>query len=169
MGDNYFINTLRALVCKSQHIERILVSQAYSNIGIYTLKFYKAGKWRYVHIDDYIPCRHSGRVQYCRNVNPNETFAMLFEKGYAKLHGCYEAIAYGLIEKSFFDTTSSFTTVLRGETYAPEDICDTVWNHLYKAQQLNQLTVCGRFVPDPYSEEHGDRKGILLDHVYQIV
>jgi len=49
------------------------------------MKFYKAGKWRYVHIDDHIPCRQSGKVHYTRNANPNETFAILIEKAYAKL------------------------------------------------------------------------------------
>jgi hypothetical protein len=40
---------------------------------------------RYVHIDDRIPCRQSGRVHFSRNSDPNETFAMLIEKAYAKV------------------------------------------------------------------------------------
>ena len=81
------------------------MSSANARFGIYTFKFYKAGAWRYVHVDDRIPCRQSGRVNFARNEDPNETFAMLIEKAYAKLHGCYEALIHGLSEKVMLDLT----------------------------------------------------------------
>lgn len=81
------------------------MSSRYSDQGFYTFKFNKAGKWRYVHIDDRIPCRQSGRVHFCRNDNPNETFGMLMEKAYAKLHGCYESLVYGTMENTLRDLT----------------------------------------------------------------
>jgi len=133
------------------------------------MKFFKAGRWRYVHIDDYIPCRVSGRVHFCRNADPNETFAMLIEKAYAKLHGCYEAIAYGLIEKALIDTTSGSVLTLRSERILAEDICDVMWRSLSDAMTSDRLAVCGRFVPDPYSEENNDRKGITLGQLYQVI
>lgn len=52
---------------------------------------------------------------------------MLIEKAFAKLHGCYEAIAYGLIEKAFLETTGGSTVTFRAEALLPEDICDTVF------------------------------------------
>lgn len=169
LGDSYFINTLRALACFPRCIQRLIVCEEFAKLGIYTIKFFKAGKWRYVHIDDYIPCRVSGRVHFCRNADPNETFAMLIEKAYAKLHGCYEAIAYGLIEKAIIDCTSGSVRTLRSERILPEDICDIVWSSLTTAMTTGSLAVCGRFVPDPYSEENNDRKGIILGQLYQIV
>ena len=77
LGDNYFVNALKLLACRPKQITKLLVSERFAKKGIYTFKFYKAGSWRYVHIDDRIPCRQSGRVHYARNENPNETFAML--------------------------------------------------------------------------------------------
>eukprot|EP01041_Mallomonas_annulata_P011157 gene11157-23318_t len=116
LGNSYFINSLRYLACEPKYIERLLVSDKYAHKGIYTIKFCKNGKWRYVHIDDRIPCRQSGAIHFCRNVNINETFAMLFEKAYAKLHGCYEAIVYGLIEHCMRDLTpSADVNVFRSE------------------------------------------------------
>jgi hypothetical protein len=78
-------------------------------------------QWRYVHIDDRIACRQSGRVHFCRNHTSNETFVMLLEKAYAKLHGCYEALLHGLIEKCLQDlTASAHVKVLRKELLNPD-------------------------------------------------
>jgi calpain-12 len=87
LGDNHFISALRVLACEPKNIKRLIVSDRYATLGLYTVKFNKAGKWRYVHIDDRFPCRQSGRIHFCRNINPNETYAMILEKAYAKLHG----------------------------------------------------------------------------------
>ncbi len=84
LGNVYFVNALRILSTQKGCLKRLIVSDAYASKGIYTLKFNKAGKWRYVHIDDRIPCRMSGRVNFTRNLHPNETFAMIIEKAYAK-------------------------------------------------------------------------------------
>lgn len=46
-------------------------------------------QWRYVHIDDRIPCDRKGRPIYAHGKDVNETWVMLLEKAYAKLHGCY--------------------------------------------------------------------------------
>jgi hypothetical protein len=98
LGNKYFINALRLIAGNPKLINRCLISDTYASRGIYTCKFYKAGRWRYVHVDDRIPCRPCGAVNFCRNKNPNEIFAMIIEKAYAKLHGCYEAICFGLVE-----------------------------------------------------------------------
>lgn len=109
IGNSYFVNGLRLFSCRSSYVNRLLVSDKHAHKGIYTFKIFKCGRWRYVHIDDRIPCRMSGKVQYCRNDNPNETFAMLLEKAYAKLHGCYEALACGSISKCMMDMLPGIT------------------------------------------------------------
>ena len=97
-------------------------------------------QWRYVHIDDRLPCRMSGRIHFCRNVNPNETFAMLFEKAYAKLHGCYEAIVYGSVDVTLRDMMpAAHVGTIKCDRIPPEGediyICnDThiiVWSYIY--------------------------------------
>ena len=163
LGDQYFINALRLMCCQPKFIQRLLVSDKYARQGLYTLKFCKAGKWRYVHIDDRIPCRQSGRVNFCRNQDKNETFAMLLEKAYAKLHGCYEAIAFGLVEKVLQETTSSAAVqCFRLDRMRLNTICDDVWDILERGVASNQLIGCGRFIPDPYGESPLKRKGLTL-------
>jgi hypothetical protein len=42
----------------------LLLMCRHADIGLYTLKFYKQGAWRYVHIDDAVPCTRAG-MHYC--------------------------------------------------------------------------------------------------------
>ena len=60
---------------------------------------------RYVHVDDLVPCNRAGRVHYARTFEPNETWLMLAEKAYAKLHGCYENLTLGSLESGLRDMT----------------------------------------------------------------
>lgn len=46
---------------------------------------------------------------------------MLLEKAYAKLHGCYESLLHGLLEKCLYDLTASANVrVLRKELLSPD-------------------------------------------------
>ena len=50
------------LATQPEYLSRNFVSEKNKGKGIYTLKFYKFGKWRYVHIDDRIPCDRKGEL-----------------------------------------------------------------------------------------------------------
>jgi hypothetical protein len=163
LGDKYLIAAMSLLSCDMKYLKRLIVSTKYAEKGLYTLKFYKAGKWRYVHIDDYIPCRQSGKVHFCRNANPNETFAMLIEKAYAKLHGCYEALSYGLIEKVVQDLTpASGAECLRIDRFSKRTVCDDIWEKVEKSLATGSLVGVGRFVEDAFAENPNQRQGITL-------
>jgi hypothetical protein len=163
LGDKYFITAMTLLSCDVKYLKRLIVSSKYADKGLYTLKFYKTGKWRYVHIDDYIPCRQSGKVHFCRNANPNETYAMLIEKAYAKLHGCYEALSYGLIEKGLQDLTpASGAECIRFERLNKRTICDELWEKMENALARESLVACGRFVADAFAENPAIRQGTTL-------
>ncbi|KAH8071015.1 calcium-dependent cysteine-type endopeptidase [Aureococcus anophagefferens] len=55
----------------------ILVSSALWKKGIYTVKFFKAGKWRYVHADDKIPCDRGVGPHFARSCDANEAWVMV--------------------------------------------------------------------------------------------
>jgi hypothetical protein len=170
MRNQYFINALRLLACKPDYLRYLLVSEKYAHRGIYTFKFFKAGKWRYVFIDDFIACFPSGKVYFSRNVNPNETFVMLLEKAYAKLYGCYEAIACGMINKSIEELTfGSHASFKRIDRIPLRTVCDEVWDIVEKYVKEDRLIGCGRFIRDSYSESPSLHQGINLACVYQIV
>ena len=173
LGNAYLINALRLLAAvqnEGKQIMRLLVSDKYAAAGMYTFKFFKAGRWRYVHIDDLIPCRQSGRVNFCRNVDPNETFAMLLEKAYAKLHGCYEAIVHGLTEKVLGDLTpGGHTRCHRNERANLDNVCDKAWEFVEKGLAGGHSLGCSKCLPDPYCEKLSDRQGITVGVMYQIM
>lgn len=62
-------------------------------------------QWRYVHIDDRIPCDRKGRPIYAHGKDVNETWVMILEKAYAKLHGCYDNLKTGYIDYGLRDLT----------------------------------------------------------------
>ena len=170
VGDSYFINAIRLLACHREYLSRIIVSDKYASQGLYTFKFSKLGKWRYVHIDDTIPCRPSGKVNFCRNVDSNEVFAMLLEKAYAKLYGCYEALIFGFIEQSLSDFfPGCYIRTIRSEDLMDENACDILWDVIESAMLEKKLVGCGRFISNPYGENVRDRQGLAINYMYEIV
>ena len=81
------------------------MSSRHASIGLYTIKFYKHGNWKYVHIDDRLPLNAAREPKYAHCKNESETWVMLLEKAYAKLHGCYENLASGWIDYGLRDLT----------------------------------------------------------------
>lgn len=170
LGNRYFVNALRLLACYPHYIKRLLVSEKYKDRGMYTIKFFKEGKWRYVHIDDRIPCTLSNKVNFSRNRNPNELFVMLIEKAYAKLHGCYEAIANGLIDKVLQELCAgAHVDCIRLNTIKSSQVCDQTWELIERSLNENRPVGCARAIQFPYADNPTNRKGITLGCMYQVI
>lgn len=76
--------------------------------GLYCFSFFKNSKWRYVIIDDKLPFSKDSSepsfvFAHCRE--HRELWVPLIEKGYAKLHSCYEALVSGSINDGLVDMT----------------------------------------------------------------
>lgn len=80
-----FCSALSVLTTHKGLLKNIMVSDEHASRGLYTVKFSKSGLWRYVHVDDRIPCTLDGRALYAKSSNANEVWVMLVEKAYAKL------------------------------------------------------------------------------------
>lgn len=79
--------------------------------GMYVMRFFKDYEWRYVIIDDRIPCYKKDYgttkdIVFGHNTNPNEFWVPLIEKAYAKIHNCYEALISGFIDDGLADMTA---------------------------------------------------------------
>lgn len=76
----------------------------YRDKGLYVFRFFKEFRWRYVIIDDRIPCMSNTPVfGSCSQLH--EMWVPLIEKAYAKIHGCYEALVSGFIDDALSDMT----------------------------------------------------------------
>ena len=100
LGNRWFLNALTPLLNRVDVLARCFVSKRYAAKGLYTLKLFKEGRWRYVHVDDTIPCDMAGQPLFSKSSNPNAVWIMLLEKAYAKMHGCYEKLATGVVEEA---------------------------------------------------------------------
>ena len=105
LGNRWFLNALAPLLNRVDVLARCFVSKRHAAKGLYTVKIFKEGRWRYVHVDDTIPCDMSGQPLFSMSFNPNAIWIMLLEKAYAKIHGCYEKLATGVVEEAMRDLT----------------------------------------------------------------
>jgi hypothetical protein len=103
----WLIGACAVLATKPELCKALFVSDQdnFGVKGLYTLRFFKCGLPRFVHVDDRVPCNRAGRVHYSHTHEPNETWLQLVEKAYAKLHGCYENLTYGGVDRGLRDLT----------------------------------------------------------------
>ncbi len=106
LGDCWFLSAVACVAPRRELIRALFASTEYSQKGIYTLRFFKHGKWKLVSIDDRIPCTPNGRPLYAHGSQPHETWVMLLEKAYAKINGrCYQNLNRGSISYALKDLT----------------------------------------------------------------
>ena len=175
LGNLWLVNALTTLAVDKNFsaFKNLLVSDKYANRGLYTFRIYKNNKWRYLHIDDRIPCTRSGLPYFTYCKDNNYTYAMLLEKVYAKLHGCYENLTGGRIEEGLKDLTT--TTVmainmneLQGEKGIPEankegplfDLLNKcITNKYIMSASLNRIK----------DKDMSTSTGLLPTHAYPII
>ena len=89
----------------------ISAAKQYSERDIYHIKFCTAGWYKWVIVDGYFPCQpiaKPGQTGFCFAKNkesPDELWVSVIEKGYAKIHGGYEHIQWGLSTVGIPDLT----------------------------------------------------------------
>lgn len=75
-----------------------------SRYGMYVFRFYKNCNWKYVIIDDRLPSNYMNlnnkKLVFSNCKNPQEFWAPLIEKAYAKLHNCYQALNSGYVDNA---------------------------------------------------------------------
>lgn len=134
IGDCWFIGALSVLATQDQYIrgsfkpskeamEEIDDAEAKAmgeavyppmfhylrSYGMYVIRFFKNYKWRWVIIDDRLPCDNSGysgpELIFAKCKNKHELWVPIIEKAYAKIHNCYEALISGFVDDALTDMT----------------------------------------------------------------
>jgi hypothetical protein len=75
-----------------EDIRGMISPDVVSSVGVYTVRFFIDGKWRYVVVDDFLPVKTSGEWSFCAPGTGDCFWPCILEKAVAKLHGCYQAI-----------------------------------------------------------------------------
>lgn len=171
LGDCWFLSALSVLATRPALVKRLIVSDAHAKShGIYTLKISKAGKWRYVFIDDRIPCHMNAKPLYAKSLDPNETWVMIIEKAYAKLHGTYQALVEGWCDYALRDLTGAATMKWKFDdpAIASKLKNNTLWKELFQLKEEGSLLGCSNAV-DAASAGSSASVGLLSGHAYSIL
>ena len=159
----WFVGACAVLSTKPELCKALFVSDPdnFGSKGFNTLRFFKCGLPRFVHIDDRVPCNRAGRVHYAHTYEPNEMWLQLVEKAYAKLHGCYENLTYGGVDRGLRDLTGwpSFKHAL--EPSAEGKLWELLRGYMDQPRWLMALE---------YAEDEGTPgDGVLAKHAYAIL
>lgn len=87
--------------------------QMLEKLGVYVIKFFKNGRWRYVMVDDRLPASKEMGLIYAKSSNASNLWVSLIEKAYAKLHRCYQALNSGYVNEIMTDFTGMDTLQMK--------------------------------------------------------
>ena len=94
LGNCYFLSSLAALTEVPQRIKNLFVNQTINSNGVTGVLLCKNGLKQCVLVDDCIPVNKHGEPAFTRT-NGHETWVIMIEKAWAKIHGSYERIVGG--------------------------------------------------------------------------
>lgn len=165
IGNCWFVSCMSLLATKSRLLRRLFVSHALAGRGIYTCKFFKDGRWRYVHIDDQVAVNLRDEPMFARSVDRNETWVILLEKAYAKLHGCYENLVRGFIDYGLRDLTGGAPLRIK---FRSNNQNTSTFEKIKTRMDHGSLVGCS-FHPENEDEESNVEYGLLPGHAYAIL
>ncbi|CAM9799098.1 unnamed protein product, partial [Choristocarpus tenellus] len=109
LGNIWLVSAFNILISSPHTLRHVIVSERHKDKGLFTLKLFKEGQWRYMHLDDCFPCSYAGMLHYFTNKKsrqpppspspPSKIWGPLIEKAFAKLYGCYESLGRRSIEE----------------------------------------------------------------------
>ena len=85
LGDCYLLSALSVLAEKPFLIYRLFEIREFNDVGIYCVWLCVDGEWKWVYIDDFIPC--IGHTPWFSKGTNTQVWVPLIEKAYAKVFG----------------------------------------------------------------------------------
>ena len=151
---------------------RTLFVRTLPDIGAYELRLCVSGTWVPVVVDDYLPCDSDGCLIGISSTNPNEIWAPLLEKAWAKLYGGYDRLERGSSLTALADLTGGMchNVVLRDHRRAKAVLQDdSYWSAL--RAYLKEGCIVGAMVKSSSAcEQQALREsGIAANRMYEVL
>jgi len=173
LGDCWFLSALCTVASRKDLLRNLFASEEHGKAwGIYTFRFFKNGRWKYVTIDDRIPCGPTGEPLYARGKEPHEIWPMLVEKAYAKLNGrCYANLKTGTMGFALKDLTGGEPLTINLNEPQIRDECENgfLWQKLKLWVKQGSLLGCSYSVRKGEPREVEYDGGIIRGHAYSIL
>eukprot|EP00960_Hanusia_phi_P041268 754920-Hanusia_phi.AAC.3 len=172
LGDCWFLSALSCVASRRDLLRNLFASTEFGSQGIYTIRFYKNGRWKYITIDDRIPCSPSGEPLYARCKDVCEIWVMLIEKAYAKIHGrCYRNLETGAMTFALKDLTGGDPHLVNLLDPQTRDECENgfLWQKLKLWMKQNSLCGCSFSINKGEARYQESDGGILKGHAYSII
>ncbi|KAG9276816.1 calpain-1 catalytic subunit-like [Astyanax mexicanus] len=164
LGNCWFLAAIGAITFQKEIMDKIVpVDQAFGPgyPGVFHFRFWKAGKWIDVVIDDKLPTI-DGELIFLDCKTRNEFWPALLEKAYAKVCGSYAALHGGFIS----DALKAFTGGVH-KFFSLGEAPDILWDLMDKAARCGALMGCGT-PPGPTSANTVLPNGIVQGHAYTV-
>jgi hypothetical protein len=138
---------------------------------IYILRFFKEFAWRYVIIDDQLPCfSGNSSLVFAKCQETHELWVPLIEKAYAKLFGCYQTLISGFIDDGLHDMTSFVCEKKKlhdAKGFFDESYAEEFWQNLQECRENGCLMGCSsNGATEREVVIDGERTGIMSGHAY---
>jgi len=133
--------------------------------GIFHFRFWLYGEWVDVVIDDRLPFFADGKLVFANNKEqPDEFWAALLEKAYAKLYGNYENLEAGQTTDALIDMSGGIE-----ESFDLKKLDDptSLWTALFQGAAMNSIMGCS-ILPDPGVKEARMSNGLVRGHAYTV-
>ena len=173
LGDCWFVSSIASLALQHSLVKNVIPHPDQQELngknycGVLLFRFHRFGKWIEVVVDDYLPTINNTLVLGRSNAShPNEFWASLVEKAYAKLDGSYEGIDEGSPADALSDLTGGmcerifFTEVGRSRSER-----QTIYRQLKTALSRGAVVDLGVFKLAKKYES----KGIYGGHAYSVL
>ena len=118
LADGWLLGAVAAVATQPKLLNHLLVDWS-EEWGVFTFRVFKDGKWRHVTVDDRLPAKKDSRTcLFAVGVDAvtlegqqgkraeRVMWVALFEKAYAKAHGCYAQLAKGAVPYALKDLTA---------------------------------------------------------------